>query len=41
MRIVSVLENHKIIKKSIHSRDCKKYIALGFEVVIAEKMENF
>ena len=38
MRIVSVLENHKIEKRiAITPEIAKKYIALGFEVTIVEK----
>ena len=38
MRIVSVLENQKIEKRIAITPDiAKKYIALGFEVVISEK----
>ena len=38
MRIVSVLENQKIEKRIAVTPDiAKKYIALGFEVVLSEK----
>ena len=38
MRIVSILENHKIEKRiAITPEIAKKYIALGFEVTIVEK----
>ena len=38
MRIVSILENHKIEKRIAITPDiAKKYIALGFEVVLPEK----
>ena len=38
MRIVSILENQKIEKRIAITPDiAKKYIALGFEISIAEK----
>ena len=38
MKIVSVLENQKIEKRiAITPEIAKKYIALGFEIIIAEK----